>query len=193
VLNDMGEDDAFTYHFTRFDGRLWAVLRQGRADSAVARRVQFDETAKRFRHDHLVTILASGKGEGGVPYILEEYVLGVSLGEMLEEGVRVPFAVALTMIRGMALGLQRVLDVTALGGNHGPFTFEPSQGVVAFEGRARVVDPLRYQRYSSALSQEASRYSAPEIRDRTEASQAAPVYSLARVLWELCTGRPAED
>jgi hypothetical protein len=189
VLRELGGDDAFTYALARYDGRAWAVLRRARPDSVVARRVPFSEMARKLRHDHVASTLATGSEEDGSPYVLEEYTLGVTLAQILDERRAVPWSIGAATIRMLLLGLEHVLG--CLDPRLGRLvTLEASQAILGFDGRCKVVDPMRYQRYVPHFSAAALYAAAPEVRESGGGDPAALVYACGVFLWELCAGRP---
>ena len=81
------------------------IMRLDRAgDSAAERFLREARTMACLKHDNVVTIYHVGD-EGGVPYLVMEYLQGESLGDRLREPNELPVAEILRIGREVALGL----------------------------------------------------------------------------------------
>jgi serine/threonine protein kinase len=142
-------------------------------------------------HPHLVRALQFGS-EGGVPYIVMEFVDGPSLGERIEREGRVPEAEAVHVITQVAQALhyahqQRVIHRDV----------KPDNILLGPDGRAKLTDlglakdvdaSYRLTRPSSGLG--TPNFMAPEqFSDAKNADARCDVYSLGTTLYMAITGQ----
>jgi urea transport system substrate-binding protein len=82
------------------------VLRPDVADEVLRQRfLQEARLAASLRHDHIVTIYQVGQ-QGGLPFLVMEYLHGESLEQRLERAGWLPVAEAIRIVRQVAEGLQ---------------------------------------------------------------------------------------
>ncbi len=188
VLDGLGGDDSTTYHLARFDGRMWVTMRRalGTANPEAHRRA--GDLARRLRHENVITTVATGTGEGGLPYTLEEHMVGLSAAELRDAGA-VPWVVGARIVRGLGGGVAQLIRLLSESKLPLPPSMGPSRIAVSFDGRAKLVDPLQHVRGAEPTGHERFGYTAPEVLRGAEPTAAALVFSLGTVLWELCAGR----
>lgn len=192
VLDGLGGDDSTTYHLARFDGRMWVTMRRalGTANPALTdahRRA--GDLARRLRHENVITTVATGTGEGGLPYTVEEHMVGLSAAELRDAGSPVPWVVAARIVRGLGGGVAQLLRLLGESKLPLPPSIGPSRIAISFDGRVKLVDPLQHVRGAQPTGHERFGYTAPEVLRGAEPTAAALVFSLGTVLWELCAGR----
>lgn len=152
-------------------------------------------------NDHVVQILDFGE-EGGRHFVAMEYVRGHSLDHVLRHAMdrdeSIPVQVAAHLTRTVAEALRHVHEVRDAAGQplgliHGDVT--PSNVMLSLDGRIKLTDFG-----ISALARELDgrgavagkpRYLPPEALRGTPLTQAADIYSLGVLLWELLANRPA--
>ncbi|NOU29656.1 MAG: hypothetical protein HOO96_17260, partial [Polyangiaceae bacterium] len=195
VLDGLGGDDSTTYHLARFDGRMWVTMRRALPTANPEAHRRAGDLARRLRHENVITTVATGTGEGGLPYTVEEFLVGLSAAELRDAGAPVPWVVAARIVRGLGGGVAQLLRLLTESKLPLPPSMGPSRIAISFDGRAKLVDPLQHVRGAQPTGHERFGYTAPEVLRGAEPTTAALVFSLGTVLWELCAGRklfPAE-
>jgi serine/threonine protein kinase len=157
------------------------------------RREQF--LATRLRHPNLVAAYGAGQ-VAGLPYLVMEFVEGVSLDQLVEERGSLPVAEACEVARQAAVGLQHMHE-------HGSVhrDVKPSNLMLATSGQVKVLDLglARLLNQSVEGGQITScgqflgtlDYVAPEqCEDSHGVDIRADIYSLGCTLYHLLTGHP---
>jgi serine/threonine protein kinase len=155
--------------------------------------------ATRLRHPHIVEALEAGN-DGGVPYLVMEYVDGRDLGRLLAacaaRAIRLPVDFALYAAHAVAQALeaaQRARDDAGrpLGVVH--CDVSPSNVFVSRAGEVKLGDfgVARAAGERRAAAYGKLRYLAPEALRGEEPGPAADVFGVGALLHELLTGRPA--
>ena len=102
--------------------RLVAVKRvrsgQASADRSAARLLQEARLASRFSHPNVVSVLDYDRDKAGQPFLVMEYVDGVSLEKLVETGP-VPRPVAIFIVRELLSGLGYIHQLRGRGGVRG--------------------------------------------------------------------------
>lgn len=164
-------------------------------------RARFDREARAavaVRHEHVVAVYHVGVGgpEFASPYIVMEYVEGESLGGRLKRLGALPPGEAATVVRQVALGLDRAhrLGLVHRDVKSSNILLEAGTGhakladfglAAALEGAGQPED--RFTRTGSILGTPA--YMSPEqINDPSRVGRGSDVYSLGVVLFESLTG-----
>jgi hypothetical protein len=145
-----------------------------------------------LKHENIASTMAGGVDAEGFCYVVEEFILGLSIAELVSMGSKLGPLEATRIIRGLAGGLAKLLEACEKDKLEKPHEVDPAQGFVGFDGKIKYTDPSRHLR--TQRSPEAERlwgYASPEsLRAGGNGSgEPALVFSLATMLWELCSGR----
>lgn len=181
VAAPLGRDDVSEAYLARADGAgSWVTVRIGseavREDPGFGERLVAE--AKRLvaqRHENVVPIHDAGE-EGGLAFVVSEYVPGEKLSELMrlgkESGAELPKAVALRIVVDALRGLAAVHehDGAIVHGQLGPQSI-----LVGADGVARLVD-LAFAR-------------AMRRSPDAPADVATDVWAAGVLAWEIVTGR----
>ena len=166
----------------------------------VARFHREAETVASLRSKHSVRVTDYGV-DGDLPYIVMEFVDGLSIGEMLSRGGPFPE----TDVLELSLDVLRALDEAhGLGIVHrdlkpdnvivvpDPDTSRPVARVLDF-GLAKILDPQKFQVRPEATAAGlvlcTARYASPDLLKGTPSSQ-SDIYALGISMIEMLDGRP---
>ncbi len=146
--------------------------------------------ASQLRHPNVVAISDQGE-HGGVPYIVQEFISGGSLDDVLEERGQLSVPETVRICADAAAGLEAVhaLEITHRD-------IKPGNIMLDAEGVAHINDfGLAKQRDASVLTRPGQAvgsldYMAPEQIRGEEIGPATDVYSLGCVVHECLTGSP---
>jgi serine/threonine protein kinase len=186
VLDLIESEQTAEHRLARFDGRFWAVHRQ-----ATRARVPpaFAELARKLKHEHIATVLASGTDATELPYVVEEYALGLSLREILSTRKSLGPMEATRVVRAVCLGVGRIVDACRGADVALPDALSLAHTMVRFDGKIKVGDPFRHLRGADSLD---PAYAAPEQLSGRDAGVTSMVFQLGIVLWELIAASPRE-
>src|SRR5262249_32862248 len=163
------------------------------------------QTAAAVRHDHVVTIHAVDES-AALPFLVMEYVPGVSLQQRLDAGsplelkevLQIGIQTASGLAAAHALGLihrdikpANILLRTEVRGlrTEGEGVLGPQSSVLITDfGLARAVDDVGLTQ--SGVVAGTPQYMAPEQARGEAVDHRADLFSLGSVLYALCTGRP---
>lgn len=148
------------------------------------------QAASRLRHPNILTIYDHGEFEG-VPYIVEEYAPGGRLADRISGGRRLERRAAVSLLRGVAAGLDHAHSVGVLHGDVNPANVMLGYGdtpLLADFGLARLLQPPPSPGSTSVPSGDPA-YMAPERISGGPVGPAADNYSFAAMAYELITGR----
>jgi len=176
-------------------------------DDESVRRMFLDEgrIAGLVRHPHVVSVVDVGEDDDG-PYLVMDFVEGVSLAELVARAVsdrqRVPLTVALSIGVQVADGLHAVHETRGPDGE--PLQLihrdvSPQNVLIAFDGTARVSDfgiakaLGRATRTTGGVLKGKLGYLAPERLRFEEPDRRADLFSLGVLLFELLAGRRLYD
>jgi len=110
-----------------------------RSDRGILARLDAEfEAGRRIRHPHVVRTLASRVGEdvfGPVPYLVLEFLRGITLEELLLMQTRLPWRQACACVREAALGLQAAHDNGVIHRD-----VKPANLLIDAAGITRVID-----------------------------------------------------
>jgi WD40 repeat protein len=163
------------------------------AASATARR-RFDREARAaaaIRDEHVIGIHAVGE-ENGLPYLVMEYIHGVTLQERLNRKGPVEMRQVLRIGMQMAKGLAAAHAQGLIHRDIKPANILLENGVervkISDFGLARAVDDASLTQ--SGIVAGTPEYMAPEQASGEAVDQRADLFSLGSVLYAMCAGRP---
>jgi len=141
----------------------------------------------RLQHANIVNVFSVGE-VGGHPYIVSEYVVGVSLAEL---PLPVPWRRVLSLGVGLARGLAAAHRQGVLHRD-----LKPSNALVTPEGEVKLLDFGLAERFEAEAGEASGPrliagtlpYMAPELLAGAPASPRSDIYALGLILHELCTG-----
>ena len=157
--------------------------------------------AGHIRHPNVVSVIDVGEDEHG-PYLMMDYVEGVSLGHLnarlRSRGRAMPMGTALEIVRQVAAGLQAAHDLEdttgqRLGVIHRDVS--PQNILLGFDGYARLTDfgiakaLGRTARTQTGILKGKLGYMAPEVLRFEDPSTRSDLFSLGVVLFESLTLR----
>lgn len=151
--------------------------------------------ARRITHPNVLRTFDFGEFEG-MPYISMEYVRGMTLRHLINQGGKVPFTAALRIARQLCAGLQAAHEVGVLHRD-----IKPENLILEASGNAKLMDfgiarPLRkgemaHQEEGLYLGTPA--YSAPEQLSGGDVDHRADLFASGAMLMEMfCGARPFE-
>jgi len=175
--------------------RLPGAVDDGEREERLRREL---ESAARLEHENIVRTLRVEKIEG-VLCLAQELVEGASLATLMRQlGVRpLPVGVAVHVAREVARALAYAHGFGRLGIAHRDVT--PENILLSFDGEVKLVD---FGIARSAADEAATHlgivvgrhsYVPPEAWDGGEIDCRADLFALGVVLWEMLTGRRAEE
>jgi serine/threonine-protein kinase len=160
----------------------------------VAYRARFENEALalgRLKHPNIVDVTDFGidDRDGGLPYLVMEYVEGGTLREYTREGKTLPFHKILPLLREVAAGVDAAHAREIVHGDLKP------ANVLTGSAHVKIVD-FGLARLPSANSERASSgtirgtpgYMAPELFRGEEASKASDRFAFGALAYELLTG-----
>ncbi|MEW1642107.1 protein kinase [Streptomyces sp. NPDC091219] len=151
---------------------------------------------RRLRHRNLTRLIAGGiaADNGGLPYLAMELLDGETLRDLIEEEPQLPLAWAAAIGAQIADGLAAAHMAGVVHRDLKPANVMLTQGgtvkVLDF-GMGRIVDdPDEARLTSTGVSVGTARYMAPEQFKAKQVTQAADLYALGCVLYEMLVGVP---
>jgi serine/threonine protein kinase len=151
---------------------------------------------RRLQHRNLTRLVAGGVAEdcGGLPYLAMEFLEGETLRDLLAEESQLPVAWAAAIGAQIAAGLAAAHTAGVVHRDLKPANVMLVQGgtvkVLDF-GMGRIVDdPDETRLTSTGVSVGTARYMAPEQFRAERVTQAADLYALGCVLYEMLVGVP---
>ena len=156
------------------------------------------QIAARLEHENIARTLRIEKIDGEL-CIVQELIEGVNLGKVMRQlGVRpLPIIVAVHVVSAVARGLAYAHGFGRMGIVHRDVT--PENVMLSFDGEVKLID------FGTARSAVDGRvtdtgvvvgrrsYVPPEAWEGEKVDQRADVFALGVVLWEVLTGRRAEE
>ncbi|ULR54666.1 protein kinase domain-containing protein [Streptomyces deccanensis] len=151
---------------------------------------------RRLHHPNLTRLVAGGVAEdhGGLPYLAMELLDGETLRDLIEEEPQLPISWAAAIGAQVAAGLAAAHTAGVVHRDLKPANLMLTQGgtvkVLDF-GMGRIVDdPDETRLTSTGVSVGTARYMAPEQFEAKQVTQAADLYALGCVLYEMLVGVP---
>jgi type II secretory pathway pseudopilin PulG len=198
VLEELGRDDTASFHLASIDGRSFVVVRrqlEERANDPGARNAfrRAQQLALRLPpHPHIALSLDGGERDGDPPFVVEEFVPSESfdsLRQAAEFGRPIPWQAAAAAVAGAAHAYDALYVALRpeMAGNGG-ISIAPDAISVSYDGIVKITDPaaeLRGRRLSAAATYG---YGTPELWNQGVRDERGLVFTLAALLWELCTG-----
>jgi serine/threonine protein kinase len=156
------------------------------------------QIAARLEHENIARTLRTEKIDGEL-CIAQEFVEGVNLAKVMRQlGARpVPIVVAVHVVREVARGLAFAHGFGKLGIVHRDVT--PENVMLSFAGDVKLIDfGIARSAVDGTLTNAGvvvgrRSYVPPEAWDGQKVDARADVFALGVVLWELLTGRRAEE
>ncbi|WP_173265625.1 protein kinase domain-containing protein [Streptomyces pacificus] len=150
---------------------------------------------RRLEHPNLTRLVDGGVDEAdGRPYLVMEYLDGETLRDLIEEERQLPVAWAVAIGAQIAAGLAAAHAAGVVHRDLKPANTMLTTGgtvkVLDF-GMGRIVDdPADARLTSTGVSVGTARYMAPEQFEARQVTQAADLYALGCVLYEMLAGVP---
>ena len=150
---------------------------------------------RRLRHPNLTHLVAGGIDEqAALPYLAMEFLDGEPLRDLIEEESQLPVAWAAAIGAQIAAGLAAAHAAGVVHRDLKPTNVMLTQGgtvkVLDFGMGSIVDDPDQTRLTSTGVSVGTARYMAPEQCQAKEVTQAADLYALGCVLYEMLVGVP---
>jgi serine/threonine-protein kinase len=149
-----------------------------------------------LRHPNLVALSHFGH-ENGEPFLLMEYVEGLSMSELLQHPVPLPLDVGLIVIQDALEALDYVhhAQVEGLAGGLVHCDVSPQNLLVGSDGRTRLIDFGTSREPGESLGDAAvrckPRYSSPEMMAGDAVGPQSDIFSMGAVLFQLLSKQPA--
>jgi serine/threonine-protein kinase len=147
-----------------------------------------------LQHPNVVRLLEVGS-DCGEPFLVMEFIDGLSLSELLSYPLRMPLAVGVTIVRDALRALSYIHDVEREGGPRGIIHGDgsPQNLLVGSDGRARLIDfgvarePGMPARDSVVRCK--PRYASPELLAGDPLGSESDLFAVGAVLFHVLTGR----
>jgi serine/threonine protein kinase len=147
-----------------------------------------------LQHPNVVRLLDVGH-EGGEPFLIMEFIDGLSLSELLSYPLPMPLAVGVTIVRDALRALAYIHDVEREGSPRGIIhgDVSPQNLLVGSDGRARLIDfgvarePGMPARDSVVRCK--PRYASPELLAGDPLGAESDLFAVGAVLFHVLTGR----
>ncbi|HUG90078.1 MAG TPA: protein kinase [Planctomycetaceae bacterium] len=169
------------------------VLAPELASNATARKrfMREAQAAAAVSHDHVVTIHAIDD-TGGLPYIVMEYIAGLSLQQRIDRSGPLELKEILRIGRQMASGLAAAHEQGLVHRDIKPANILLENGVERVKitdfGLARAVDDVSMTQTGVVAG--TPQYMSPEQAQGHHVDHRSDLFSLGSVLYAMCTGRP---
>jgi serine/threonine-protein kinase len=147
-----------------------------------------------LQHPHVVRLLEVGQ-EGGEPFLVMEFIDGLSLAELLSYPLPMPLVVGVTIVRDALRALAYIHDVEREGNPRGIIhgDVSPQNLLVGSDGCARLIDfgvaraPGMPARDSVVRCK--PRYASPELLAGDPLGAESDLFAIGAVLFHVLTGR----
>ncbi len=142
-------------------------------------------------HPHIVVVHETGTTDSGLPYLIEEFVEGGSLGERVRDQGPLPVGEALAATIQLCAAAHTAHEADLLHRD-----IKPDNALVDALGRIKLTDfgiaaVTGSTLTATGLVTATIAHAAPEVLNGKRATTAADVYSLGSTLYELLVGSPA--
>lgn len=150
----------------------------------------------RLRHPNLTRLVAGGIDEAadGLPYLAMELLEGETLRDLVEEESQLPVSWAAAIGAQIAAGLAAAHTAGIVHRDLKPANVMLTEGgtvkVLDFGMGSIIDDPDQTRLTSTGVSVGTARYMAPEQCEARQVTQAADLYALGCVLYEMLVGVP---
>ncbi|MCX5150082.1 protein kinase [Streptomyces sp. NBC_00320] len=176
--------------------RSGVALDTGADAKAVQRFAREVRIMRRLEHPNLTRLIDGGVDDtdGGRPYLVMEYLDGETLRDLIEEERQLPVAWAVAIGVQMASGLAAAHTAGIVHRD-----LKPANTMLITGGTVKVLDfgmgriaddPDETRLTSTGVSVGTARYMAPEQFEAKQVTQAADLYALGCVLYEMLAGVP---
>ena len=197
-LGEGGMGRVYEAHHATLANKRYAVkVLLGDAGATPSMRKRFAkeaESASRLVHPNVVGVIDYGSTEGGLPYIVMDFVDGRSIAEMIEDG---PIAVphALRLARAICDGLAYAHEAGVVHRDLKPaniLVVHTSDGDevprIADFGLAQTVEDNDVRLTSTGMAMGTPAYAAPEQMAGKRVDHRADMYALGMTLFEMLSG-----
>ncbi|MER6213690.1 protein kinase [Streptomyces sp. NPDC001674] len=176
--------------------RSGAMLDTGADAKALQRFAREVRIMRRLHHPNLTQLIDGGvdDADGGRPYLVMEYLDGETLRDLIEEERQLPVAWAVAIGAQIAAGLAAAHTAGIVHRD-----LKPANTMLITGGTVKVLDfgmgriaddPDETRLTSTGVSVGTARYMAPEQFEAKPVTQAADLYALGCVLYEMLAGVP---
>ncbi|MGW7568975.1 protein kinase domain-containing protein [Streptomyces tendae] len=175
--------------------RTGALIDTATDTKAVERFAREVRIMRRLEHPNLTRLTAGGvAGDSGLPYLVMEFLDGETLRDLVEEEHQLPLSWVAAIGAQIADGLSAAHAADVVHRDLKPANVMLTRGgtvkVLDF-GMGRIVDdPDEARLTSTGVSVGTARYMAPEQFEARQVTQAADLYALGCVLYEMLVGVP---
>ncbi|MEV5798009.1 serine/threonine-protein kinase [Streptomyces collinus] len=175
--------------------RTGGLIDTGTDNKAVERFAREVRIMRRLEHPNLTRLIAGGISKyGGLPYLAMEFLDGETLRDLIEEERQLPVSWVAAIGAQIAYGLSAAHAADVVHRDLKPANVMLTRGgtvkVLDF-GMGRIVDdPDEARLTSTGVSVGTARYMAPEQFEARLVTQAADLYTLGCVLYEMLVGVP---
>jgi ATP-dependent helicase YprA (DUF1998 family) len=174
--------------------RSGAIIDSRADDKAVQRFAREVHITRGLEHHNLPRTIAGGVDDAGLPYLAMEFLDGETLRDLVSEHPQLPISWVAALGAQIADGLSAAHAAGVIHRDLKPANVMLLRGgvvkVLDF-GMGRIVDDIEAGRLtSSGVTVGTARYMAPEQFTSATVTQAADLYALGCVLFELLTGAP---
>ncbi|MFB7650801.1 MULTISPECIES: protein kinase [unclassified Streptomyces] len=175
--------------------RTGALIDTASDTKAVERFAREVRIMRRLEHPNVTKLIAGGVAGGdGLPYLVMEFLDGETLRDLIEEEHQLPLSWAAAIGAQIADGLAAAHAADVVHRDLKPANLMLTRGgtvkVLDF-GMGRIVDdPDEARLTSTGVSVGTARYMAPEQFEARQVTQAADLYALGCVLYEMLIGVP---
>jgi len=197
-LGEGGMGRVYEAHHATLANKRYAVkVLLGDAGATPSMRKRFAkeaESASRLVHPNVVGVIDYGATEGGLPYIVMDFVDGRSIAEMIEDG---PIAVphALRLARAICDGLAYAHEAGVVHRDLKPaniLVVHTSDGDdvprIADFGLAQTIEDNDVRLTSTGMAMGTPAYAAPEQMAGKRVDHRADLYALGMTLFEMLSG-----
>lgn len=166
-------------------------------DETIARRFEQEaRAASRIHHPHAINVTDYGIADGGTPFIVMEFVKGVTLGELLRKDGALPIERAANILRQACGALDEAHSVGVVHRDIKPDNiiiaeYDGSDWVEVVDfGVAKVLEDVnrRSDLTGANIIVGTPRYMSPEQCEEKPVDARSDIYSLGVVLYEMLSG-----